>query len=91
MDEKKLIPENDLQELWELNGRKCAVMEYIKNEKFHDATVIYRRRCLLGGRQNEIQPDGRKEGACILHQMWTKAERRDKDHKENIYRAGIFR
>lgn len=31
MDEKKLTPENDLQELWELNGRVEAVEVYIKN------------------------------------------------------------
>lgn len=49
---ERLIPENDLQELWELNGRKYAVMEYIKNEKFHDVTVIY---AMLGGDKNDLK------------------------------------
>ncbi len=34
MDEsKKLLPENDMQELWEQNGRVGAVVEYIKMEE----------------------------------------------------------
>lgn len=51
MDNFKLLPENDMQELWELNGRKYAVMEYIKNEKFHDVTVIY---AMLGGDKKDL-------------------------------------
>ena len=52
MDEKKIIPENDLQELWELNGRKYAVMEYIKIANFHDVEVIY---AMLGGDKNDLK------------------------------------
>lgn len=48
---ERLLPENDMQELWELNGRKYAVMEYIKNEKFHDVTVIY---AMLGGDKKDL-------------------------------------
>lgn len=33
-DSKALIPENDLQELWELTGRVEAVKAYILNEKY---------------------------------------------------------
>lgn len=48
---ERLIPENDLQELWELNGRKYAVMEYIKNEKYPDTKIIY---IMLGGDKADL-------------------------------------
>lgn len=46
MDEKKLIPENDQQELWEKAGRMYAAMTYMENEKFPDVKIIY---IMLGG------------------------------------------
>lgn len=46
MDEKKLIPENDLQELLEKSGRMYAAMTYMENEKFPDVKIIY---IMLGG------------------------------------------
>ena len=46
MDEKKLTPENDLQELWERAGRMYAAMTYMENEKFPDVKIIY---IMLGG------------------------------------------
>lgn len=51
MDEKKLIPENDIQELWERTGRMYAAMDYIRNEKFPDAKIIY---VMLGGDLNDV-------------------------------------
>lgn len=41
MEEKKLIPENDQQELWEKSGRMYAAMTYMENEKFPDVKIIY--------------------------------------------------
>ena len=46
MDEKKLIPETDSQELWEMYGRRYAAMTYMENEKFPDVRIIY---IMLGG------------------------------------------
>ena len=46
MDEKKLTPENDQQELWERAGRMYAAMTYMENEKFPDVKIIY---IMLGG------------------------------------------
>ena len=46
MDEKKLTPENDVQEAWERIGRMYAAMAYIENERFPKDEVIY---TMLGG------------------------------------------
>ena len=46
MDENKLVPENDAQELWERIGRMYAAMAYIETEKFPDHKIIY---VMLGG------------------------------------------
>lgn len=46
MDEKKLTPETDSQELWEMYGRRYAAMTYMENEKFPDVRIIY---IMLGG------------------------------------------
>lgn len=51
MDEKKLTPENDMQELWELHGRVYAAMEYIKAQTFPDRKVLV---AMLGGDPNVI-------------------------------------
>ena len=41
MDEtKKLLPENDMQELWELHSRVYAVIEYVKTEMCIDKRII---------------------------------------------------
>lgn len=37
---RELTPENELQELWELNGRVKAVIAYLKTDKFVDAEQI---------------------------------------------------
>ena len=37
----ELIPENDMQELQELNGRVKAVLKYIEVVRFSDTEVIY--------------------------------------------------
>lgn len=37
---RELTPENELQELWELNGRVKAVISYLKTDKFVDAKQI---------------------------------------------------
>lgn len=37
---RELTPENELQELWELNGRVKAVIAYLKTDKFVDAKQI---------------------------------------------------
>lgn len=44
--EKRLLPENDMQELWELNGRVYAALEYIKYEPLPDRKVL---TAMLGG------------------------------------------
>ena len=49
MEENKLIPENDQQELWERAGRMYAAMTYMENEKFPDVKIIY---IMLGGDPN---------------------------------------
>ncbi len=51
MDEKKLISENDVQELWERAGRMYAAMDYIKNDKFPDVKIVY---IMLGGDPNDV-------------------------------------
>ena len=35
-----MTPENELQELWELNGRVKAVIAYLKTDKFVNAEQI---------------------------------------------------
>lgn len=37
---RELTPENELQELWELNGRVKAVIAYLKTDKFVYAKQI---------------------------------------------------
>lgn len=46
MAENKLIPENDVQELWERIGRMYAAMTYMENDKYPDVKIIY---IMLGG------------------------------------------
>lgn len=48
---ERLLPENDIQKLWERTGRMYAAMDYIKNEKYPDAKIIY---VMLGGDPNDI-------------------------------------
>lgn len=50
--EKKLIPENDMQELWELQGRVYSALEYIKYETFLDRKVL---TAMLGGDVKELR------------------------------------
>lgn len=40
MDEKKASPENDMQKLWELQGRVYAACEYIKSVTFPERDVM---------------------------------------------------
>lgn len=54
MDEKKLTPENDLQELWELQGRVYAAMEYIKAQTYPSRQVLI---AMLGGDPSVIRED----------------------------------
>lgn len=49
--EKKLIPENDMQELWELHGRVYAALEYIKGEQFLSRDIL---TAMLGGDVKEL-------------------------------------
>lgn len=35
-----LIPENDTQQLWELNGRVEALKAYVKHNKYPDTEVM---------------------------------------------------
>ena len=51
MEENKLIPENDMQELWERMGRMYAAMSYIETARFPDTDVIY---VMLGGDPDEL-------------------------------------
>lgn len=51
---ERLLPENDMQELWERTGRMYAAMDYIRNEKFPDAKIIY---VMLGGDPNDVASD----------------------------------
>lgn len=37
---RELTPENELQELWELNGRVKAVIAYLKTDKYVNAEQI---------------------------------------------------
>lgn len=54
MDEKKLTPENDMQELWELQGRVYAAMEYIKAQAYPNRQVLI---AMLGGDPGVIHED----------------------------------
>lgn len=40
MGKMTLTPENDLQELWEMNGRVKAVIAYLKTDKFVNSEQI---------------------------------------------------
>lgn len=51
MDENKLTPENDMQELWERMGRMYAAMTYIETEKYPDVKIIY---AMLGGNVSDL-------------------------------------
>ena len=51
MGEHKLVPENDVQELWERIGRMYAAMAYIENERFPNHETIY---VMLGGDLSEL-------------------------------------
>lgn len=53
-NKNKLIPENDMQELWELQGRVYAAMEYIKSQAFPDRGVLV---AMLGGDPKVIYGD----------------------------------
>lgn len=46
MEEKRLLPENDQQELWELHGRVYAALEYLKIQEFPNRKVLV---AMLGG------------------------------------------
>lgn len=48
---KNLIPENDLQEGWELVGRREAVMSYIECTQYASVETIY---VMLGGNIEEL-------------------------------------
>lgn len=54
MDENRLTPENDMQELWELHGRVYAAMEYIKAQTYPDRKVMV---AMLGGDPSVIRED----------------------------------
>lgn len=54
MGEKNLIPENDMQELWELQGRVYAAMEYIKSQTFPDRGVLV---AMLGGDPSVLEKE----------------------------------
>ena len=54
MEEKKLIPENDQQELWELQGRVYAAMEHIKAQTYPNRQVLI---AMLGGDPKVIYGD----------------------------------
>lgn len=54
MDEKKLMPENDMQELWELQGRVYAALEYIKAQAYPNRKVLV---AMLGGDPEVISED----------------------------------
>lgn len=46
MRDTNLIPENDMQELWELNGRMKAVIAYLKTDTYIKPEEIL---AMLGG------------------------------------------
>lgn len=46
MEEKRLLPENDQQELWELHSRVYAALEYIKTQEYPNSKVLI---AMLGG------------------------------------------
>ena len=46
MYEKILVPENDMQEAWEMIGRIEAVKAYIETDNYPDTKTIYK---MLGG------------------------------------------
>lgn len=50
--EKLLIPENDLQELWELNGRVKAVLAWTESDPYITKNVL---TAMLGA---PVQTDG---------------------------------
>lgn len=50
--EKLLIPENDLQELWELNGRVKAVLAWTESDPYITKNVL---TAMLG---DPVQTDG---------------------------------
>lgn len=50
--EKLLIPENDLQELWELNGRVKAVLVWTESDPYITKNVL---TAMLG---DPVQTDG---------------------------------
>lgn len=51
MKEKKLLPENDMQELWELHGRVYATCEYVKSVTYPEKDIIL---SMLGAAPDEV-------------------------------------
>lgn len=56
---KKLIPENDMQELWELAGRVEAAVEYIKHANIKEKQLLL---AMLGKGVEENEYQGLPEG-----------------------------
>lgn len=50
---RELTQENELQELWELNGRVKAVIAYLKTDKFVNAERIL---AMLAGGDDDVLP-----------------------------------
>ena len=53
---RELTPENELQELWELNGRVKAVIAYLKTDKFVNSEQIL--AMLAGGDDDGLSVQG---------------------------------
>lgn len=60
MEEKlELLPENQMQELWELNGRVKAAIQYLNAATYLDRKTLI---LMLGGDANGLpMPDGNKD------------------------------
>ncbi|WP_304508952.1 hypothetical protein [Anaerotignum sp.] len=48
----ELLPENDMQELQELNGRVKATLTYIEAAEYPESKVIY---AMLGGKKEDVK------------------------------------
>lgn len=67
---KLLIPENDLQELWELNGRVKAVLAMAGNDNYDGYTKNDVLAAMLGVGQphvkrTEVEADGGEEKQAL--------------------------
>ena len=59
MRDTNLMPENDMQGLWELNGRVKAVIAYLKTDKFVNAEQIL--AMLAGGDDDGVPMQDRNK------------------------------